>query len=178
MILKVAVVSALASLICLAIIITGISRMLLRPLGNLVRGMKRVREGQFDTRVQIGTQDELGYLGDSFNNMTAHIEKLIYEVYERKISEKEAELKAIQAQLNPHFLYNTLGMFSVSFNKCKADSLVHTSRRNIRLLKVPRVGSMRGKINTCLLQFLYVPSFPGLSATFGTFLEFLHHFES
>lgn len=104
-ILKVAVVSALASLICLAIIITGISRMLLRPLGNLVRGMKRVREGQFDTRVQIRTQDELGYLGDSFNNMTAHIEKLIYEVYERKISEKEAELKAIQAQLNPHFLY-------------------------------------------------------------------------
>ncbi|MDU5946806.1 MAG: HAMP domain-containing protein, partial [Paenibacillus macerans] len=113
-ILKVAVVSALASLICLAIIITGISRML-RPLGNLVRGMKRVREGQFDTRVQIRTQDELGYLGDSFNNMTAHIEKLIYEVYERKISEKEAELKAIQAQLNPHFLYNTLGMFFWKF---------------------------------------------------------------
>ncbi|WP_059050947.1 sensor histidine kinase [Paenibacillus senegalimassiliensis] len=114
-ILKVAVLSALASLVCMGLIIAGISRMLLRPLGSLVRGMKRIREGKFDTRVQIRTKDELGYIGDSFNNMTAYIETLIYEVYERKINEKEAELKAIQAQLNPHFLYNTLGMFFWKF---------------------------------------------------------------
>ncbi|ASA24880.1 sensor histidine kinase [Paenibacillus donghaensis] len=114
-ILQVAVASALVSLVSLGIIIALISRMLLRPLGNLVRGMKHVREGKFDTRVQIRSKDELGYLGESFNNMTAHIETLIYEMYERKINEKEAELKAIQAQLNPHFLYNTLGMFFWKF---------------------------------------------------------------
>lgn len=114
-ILQVAVASALASLMSLGIIITVISRMLLRPLGSLVRGMRHVRGGKFDTRVQIRSKDELGYLGESFNSMTAHIENLIYEVYERKINEKEAELKAIQAQLNPHFLYNTLGMFFWKF---------------------------------------------------------------
>ncbi|UQZ35510.1 sensor histidine kinase [Paenibacillus sp. PK3_47] len=114
-ILQVAVASALASLVSLSIIITVISRMLLRPLGSLVRGMRHVREGKFDTRVVIRSRDELGFLGESFNNMTAHIENLIYEMYERKINEKEAELKAIQAQLNPHFLYNTLGMFFWKF---------------------------------------------------------------
>ncbi|MCM3781370.1 histidine kinase [Neobacillus mesonae] len=114
-ILQVAVASALASLVSLSIIITVISRMLLRPLGNLVRGMRHVRAGKFDTRIPIQSKDELGYLGESFNNMTEHIENLIYEMYERKINEKEAELKAIQAQLNPHFLYNTLGMFFWKF---------------------------------------------------------------
>ncbi|WP_151737495.1 cache domain-containing sensor histidine kinase ['Paenibacillus yunnanensis' Narsing Rao et al. 2020] len=114
-ILQVAVASALASLVSLCIIITVISRMLLRPMGSLVRGMRHVREGRFDTRIEIRSRDELGYLGESFNNMTAHIENLIYEIYERKLNEKEAELKAIQAQLNPHFLYNTLGMFFWKF---------------------------------------------------------------
>lgn len=114
-ILQVAVVAALASLVTLGIIIALISRMLLRPLVSLVRGMKHVREGKFHTRVEIRSKDELGYLGESFNNMTSHIETLIYEVYERRINEKEAELKAIQAQLNPHFLHNTLGMFFWKF---------------------------------------------------------------
>ncbi|OMF97687.1 sensor histidine kinase, partial [Paenibacillus sp. FSL R7-0273] len=114
-ILQVAVASALASFVSLCIIISVISRMLLRPLGSLVRGMRHVREGKFETRIQIRSRDELGFLGESFNNMTAHIENLVYEIYERKINEKEAELKAIQAQLNPHFLYNTLGMFFWKF---------------------------------------------------------------
>ncbi len=114
-ILQVAVFSALASLICSWLIITMISRRLLRPLTSLVGGMRKVREGKFDTRVKIQTQDEMAYIGDSFNRMTSHIETLIHEVYERELSEKEAELKAIQAQLNPHFLYNTLGMFFWKF---------------------------------------------------------------
>ncbi|WDH80600.1 sensor histidine kinase [Paenibacillus urinalis] len=114
-ILQVAVVSALASLVSLSIIVIVISRILLRPLGNLVRGMRHVRAGKFDARVPIQSKDELGYLGESFNNMTSQIENLIYEMYERRINEKEAELKAIQAQLNPHFLYNTLGMFFWKF---------------------------------------------------------------
>lgn len=114
-ILQVAIISALASLFCSWLIITVISRRLLRPLGSLVQGMRRVREGKFDTRVSIRTRDELAFIGDSFNRMTSRIETLIHEVYEREISEKEAELKAIQAQLNPHFLYNTLGMFFWKF---------------------------------------------------------------
>ncbi|UPK44938.1 cache domain-containing sensor histidine kinase [Paenibacillus pabuli] len=114
-IVKVAVFSAAATVLCSWIIITIISRRLLRPLARLVNAMKRVRDGQFDTRVPIQTQDELGFIGERFNAMASRIDTLIHEVYERELSEKQAELKAIQAQLNPHFLYNTLSMFFWKF---------------------------------------------------------------
>ncbi|MFC9706682.1 sensor histidine kinase [Paenibacillus sp. NPDC056933] len=114
-IVKVAVFSAVASVLCSWIIITIISRRLLRPLASLVNAMKRVRDGRFDTRVPIQTQDELGFIGERFNAMASRIDTLIHEVYERELSEKQAELKAIQAQLNPHFLYNTLSMFFWKF---------------------------------------------------------------
>ncbi|CAM4331156.1 sensor histidine kinase [Paenibacillus tarimensis] len=114
-ILQVAVISALASIFFSWIIITLIGKRLLRPLNSLVFGMKRVRDGAFHTRVDIKTRDELGFIGESFNQMAGRIETLIREVYQRELSEKEAELKAIQAQLNPHFLYNTLGMFFWKF---------------------------------------------------------------
>ncbi|MEC0123419.1 cache domain-containing sensor histidine kinase [Paenibacillus pabuli] len=114
-IVKVAVFSAAATVLCSWIIITIISRRLLRPLASLVNAMKRVRDGRFDTRVPIQTQDELGFIGERFNAMASRIDTLIHEVYERELSEKQAELKAIQAQLNPHFLYNTLSMFFWKF---------------------------------------------------------------
>ncbi|WP_354478869.1 sensor histidine kinase [Paenibacillus sp. PvP094] len=115
LILQVAVFSAAASVLCSWFIITIISGRLLRPLASLVNAMKRVRDGQFDTRVRIETRDELGFIGERFNAMASRIDTLIHEVYERELSEKEAELKAIQAQLNPHFLYNTLSMFFWKF---------------------------------------------------------------
>ncbi|MCM3174254.1 sensor histidine kinase [Paenibacillus sp. MER 99-2] len=114
-IVKVAVFSAVASIVCSWLIITIISGRLLRPLASIVNAMKRVRDGQFNTRVQIETRDELGFIGERFNAMASRIDTLIHEVYERELSEKEAELKAIQAQLNPHFLYNTLTMFFWKF---------------------------------------------------------------
>ncbi|WP_338541848.1 cache domain-containing sensor histidine kinase [Paenibacillus tundrae] len=114
-IVKVAVFSAVASIVCSWLIITIISGRLLRPLASIVNAMKRVRDGQFNTRVQIETRDELGFIGERFNAMASRIDTLIHEVYERELSEKEAELKAIQAQLNPHFLYNTLSMFFWKF---------------------------------------------------------------
>lgn len=115
LILQVAVFSAAASILCSWFIITIISGRLLRPLASLVKAMKRVRDGRFDTRVRIETRDELGFIGERFNAMASRIDTLIHQVYERELSEKEAELKAIQAQLNPHFLYNTLSMFFWKF---------------------------------------------------------------
>ncbi|MOA03008.1 Sensor histidine kinase YpdA [compost metagenome] len=77
--------------------------------------MTQVRAGKFDTRIAINSRDEFGFIGEKFNQMTEQIDTLIREVYQRELSEKEAELKAIQAQLNPHFMYNTLGMFVWKF---------------------------------------------------------------
>ncbi|NHN29783.1 sensor histidine kinase [Paenibacillus agricola] len=79
---------------------------LLRPLKDLLQGLRKVRSGDFETRIEIRTKDELAYIAESFNNMAEHVERLIKEVYMTQLSERDAELKALQAQLNPHFLHN------------------------------------------------------------------------
>src|SRR5690606_22263823 len=86
------------------------SKRLLRPLKKLVQGMRKVRSGNLKTRIEVKTKDELSYIGESFNSMVENIDSLIKEVYLKQLREREAELTALQAQLNPHFLYNTLDM--------------------------------------------------------------------
>jgi nitrogen fixation/metabolism regulation signal transduction histidine kinase len=78
------------------------------PLHMLVQGMTRLRGGKFDTRIRISTQNELAFLGQSFNEMAANIEALVKEVYARKLHEREAELTALQAQLIPHTPIRTI----------------------------------------------------------------------
>ncbi|WP_274649064.1 sensor histidine kinase [Paenibacillus humicola] len=108
LILKISVASGGISVLLSAMLIFLLSHRLLRPLRELVPAMRTMREGKFDIRIKPRSSDELGYIADSFNAMAANLSSLIKEVYLRQISEKEAELKALQAQLNPHFLYNTL----------------------------------------------------------------------
>lgn len=107
-IFRIALYSALVSIVLACMLVMFASDRLLRPLKVLMRGMRRLREGKFDTRIEIRTKDELAYIGQSFNSMAENIDALIKEVYERRLNEREAELKALQAQLNPHFLYNAL----------------------------------------------------------------------
>ncbi|PMC35641.1 sensor histidine kinase [Bacillus sp. UMB0899] len=107
-IFKISLYSGIFTVVMAVILITITSLQFLQPLKKLMKGMQQLRNGNFDTRIEIKTNDELAYIGQSFNSMTANINSLIKEVYERQLNEKKAELKALQAQLNPHFLYNTL----------------------------------------------------------------------
>ncbi|MCZ8516435.1 histidine kinase [Paenibacillus filicis] len=107
-ILQVMLYSGIISVVVMSILIVLASKKLLRPLEDLVKGLQKVRSGKFDTRIQIRSKDELAYIGESFNEMTEKVERLINEVYITQLSEKKAELKALQAQLNPHFLHNIL----------------------------------------------------------------------
>ncbi|MCM3630212.1 histidine kinase [Paenibacillus glycanilyticus] len=107
-ILKTIAISGLSSILLTGLLLTLTSTRLLRPLGNLVSGMRRLRSGHMNARVEVRSKDELAFLGESFNDMADHIQKLIDEVLLKQLREKEAELRAIQAQLNPHFLYNIL----------------------------------------------------------------------
>lgn len=79
-----------------------------RPIKRLSRAMSQVQEGDFTVRVPNKRKDEIGELTDSFNYMVDKINTLIRQVYQEKIAQKNAEVQALQAQINPHFLYNTL----------------------------------------------------------------------
>jgi two-component system sensor histidine kinase YesM len=107
-IFSVALYSALIGVALTGLLIAAATSRLLRPISQLFVAMRSLRSGKFDTRINIGTEDELAYIGHAFNAMAENINSLIEEVYKRQLSEREAELTALQAQLNPHFLYNTL----------------------------------------------------------------------
>lgn len=88
------------------------TRFLMAPLNDLAKHMKRVGEGDFKTQVAISGSSEITHLGDAFNSMSQHIETLINENYLVQLNEQAARLIALEAQMNPHFLYNTLQAIS------------------------------------------------------------------
>ncbi|MBT2760318.1 sensor histidine kinase [Paenibacillus sp. ISL-20] len=82
------------------------------PIRKLLAAMKSVGEGDFGTRVEVETRDEFGFLLLRFNRMNDRIQTLIQENYEIQLKEKQAEIQALNMQMNPHFLYNTLNIMN------------------------------------------------------------------
>ena len=78
------------------------------PILVLKDSVRLVREDNFDVVIQKRSNDEIGDLCDQFNKMVAHIKELMARIYEEQSSRRKYELRALQAQINPHFLYNTL----------------------------------------------------------------------
>lgn len=83
-------------------------RLLTIPLRMLATQMQKTGEGDFRARIHVTGIIEVCELSESFNSMVSHIDRLIKRTYVAELSEKDARLAALEAQLNPHFLYNTL----------------------------------------------------------------------
>lgn len=75
---------------------------------SVVSGMQQVQQGNLDVVVPVRSFDEIGTIADNFNDMTVKVKELIEEVGAAKEQQKNAEIQALEAQINPHFLYNTL----------------------------------------------------------------------
>lgn len=105
-IIQVLAAAGIGVILLSALLITISTRTLLTPLAHLMQGLRTLRSGDFSVRVRVDSGDELGYIGDSFNSMAEQVSELINKVYLAQISQRESELKAIQAQLNPHYLHN------------------------------------------------------------------------
>ncbi|WP_274649613.1 cache domain-containing sensor histidine kinase [Paenibacillus humicola] len=100
----------LLAMALIAVVSYLLSHQITLPLRYLMKKMIRVEHGDLSQRVTVRSSDEIGRLTRIYNNMLDSISRLIREAYESKLAEKNAQLAALQAQINPHFLYNTLNI--------------------------------------------------------------------
>lgn len=104
-------VCAVMGLLCLLLCLWGgwvLSRHLSRPVRELSAAMEQAQQGNFSLRLPAGREDELGRLNDSFNRMMAEYQENLRRSVQHEKELNDARLRMMQAQLNPHFLYNTL----------------------------------------------------------------------
>ncbi|OWA36826.1 two-component sensor histidine kinase [Saccharibacillus sp. O16] len=135
--LLLAIVMTAAALV-LAYLISG---KINKPVRRLTEAMRSAGDGDFDARVPVTSDDELGRLLGHFNRMNDRIGSLVTEVYETRLKEQEAEIQALNRQMNPHFLYNTLNVMNwmaIEHHQqelsrmlvCLSNMLHYTSRRD------------------------------------------------
>ncbi len=94
-------------LLCL-LVSSRLSALISKPIGTLAAAMRHFRKGDFDTRIDLDREDEFGQLATGFNKMTSQLKKTMAEQVEAERKINNARIEMMQAQLNPHFLYNTL----------------------------------------------------------------------
>lgn len=102
--------ATIAAMIVIVVIIRAvyISRGIISPLDRLVDATSRIAIGDFKNQVEVTSDDEIRVLADSVNNMTEQLDVMVDTIKEDEAKMRHAELRLLQEQINPHFLYNTL----------------------------------------------------------------------
>lgn len=100
------------TLLAIAIYAVSTYKLVHKPLLLLVQSFRKMEDGMFNIRIRHGQRDEFGYLYDRFNQMLIKLQHLIDQDFRHKLMMQRAELKQLQSQINPHFLYNSFFILS------------------------------------------------------------------
>lgn len=130
------------SILIIIIISIFISRKISKPIKQLRSSMKEVENGNFDINIKVQSTNEIGELEKDFKIMIYKIQDLMKQILKEQNQKRIYELKALQAQINPHFLYNTLdSIIWLAANKKNRAVLEMTSA----LSKLFRIGISKGE---------------------------------
>jgi two-component system sensor histidine kinase YesM len=113
-----------------------ISRTITKPVYTVIESMEKFREGDFNTRIAATGYYEISKLAEFFNIMVEEIQQHILTEYELEKKKKEAELYVLQAQINPHFLYNTLESIIWKAKVLGADEICYMASAMGRLFRL------------------------------------------
>lgn len=102
----------LLSILIMVLSIYLLAKVVVRPLEKLSKNMRKIEEGDLTVSVFNSGTDEIGSLIKQFGDMVNKLNNMINQVYKSKIAQQEYEMKALQAQINPHFFYNSLSLIN------------------------------------------------------------------
>ncbi len=143
------IVAVISSVFVSLFLIVYFLKAVLLPLQRMRSAMISLGEEDFGVQITTGGALEIRAIQESFNNMSLQLSTLINEVYLRKVKQREAELAALQSQINPHFLYNTLDTI---YWQCRMDGS-YTSAELVRnLSKLFRLSLNRGQEMTSVRE--------------------------
>lgn len=131
-------VSVIEFMILMLVILIAwlIARGVTRPLRTMIVTMRHVERGDFSVRTeQTDSRNEIGQLGKVFNKMLNSLEEMITQVYGAELREKDARLLALQAQINPHFLFNTLNILKSLGRKGATQEVVEVTESLAHLFR-------------------------------------------
>lgn len=120
-----------------------------KPLEEVSKKIKSVQEGNFQTKMPEYDEKEFYEISQGFNRMTSEIDHLITEVYEKQILLKELELKFLQSQLNPHFIFNILNAISLQANMDGNRQIGQTISTFSKLIQAKIYRSDLEKVKIC-----------------------------
>lgn len=127
---------AVAAITVFILIASLITSAVTSPMKKLLHSIQHFQTGDFDQQVEIKYNDEIGQLTEGYNQMVNRIRELIQQNYEIKIQEQKAQLAALQTQINPHFLYNTLDLLywkAIAYDQDEIAELVYSLSRLFRI---------------------------------------------
>ena len=132
--------AGLIGVVCLAILIIlvnqSVSSQIARPVEELQKSVEKLENGDLDTEIAIGGSYEIQRLGRTVQSMAQEMKKLMADVVKEQESKHKSELDALQHQINPHFLYNTLSSIVWMIEKGRAEESVNMISALSRLFRI------------------------------------------